>query len=231
MIKLHRNFLIGPGWSGTNIDDDWKSITSELYFDGQQVNLSAFGTVDVPDNFPPTRIWAVQIEGLTLGKHTLHTIVHLSQDLSDTGDGSTYLKGTYDNQYTLIVQQCPVDIPNSLQTTATPPPSDAQHSGGKFGYILSLSYDCGDRIDSVVPGSPFDKAGILQDDLIVAVENTLVNTDNTTSLSDGSLDLTILDGYAPGDTATLIIEHIGELKQVQVTAVAKLPPGAPKISR
>lgn len=80
----------------------------------------------------------------------------------------------------------------------------------------NLSYDYGALIlrgqqitdFAVVPGSPADKAGIVENDIILELNNTKIDTEH--QLSD------LIAKYSVGDTVTIKIWHKGEEKTVQV---------------
>ncbi len=61
----------------------------------------------------------------------------------------------------------------------------------------------------VVPGSPAAAAGLAENDIILAVNGTEVNNDNTLS--------SLLQTYGVGDTVTLRVYHQGKEKDVKVT--------------
>jgi serine protease Do len=65
---------------------------------------------------------------------------------------------------------------------------------------------------AVIPGSPADKAGIVENDIILDVNG--VKIDDTNSLSD------IIRGDSVGQTITLTILHKGVQKNVSVTLQA-----------
>jgi serine protease Do len=62
---------------------------------------------------------------------------------------------------------------------------------------------------AVIPGSPADKAGLEENDIILAV--------NGTKIEPGKSLARILAKYTPGETVTLKVLHDGEEKEVQVT--------------
>ena len=61
---------------------------------------------------------------------------------------------------------------------------------------------------AVIPGSPADKAGITENDIILEVNNEKITKDN--QLGD------IVVKYNVGDTITLKVWHKGQLKDIQV---------------
>ncbi|MEK7637365.1 MAG: trypsin-like peptidase domain-containing protein [Patescibacteria group bacterium] len=65
-----------------------------------------------------------------------------------------------------------------------------------------------DNSVAVVPGSPADKAGIVENDIILSVNGADINTDRSLS--------GLLSKFNPGDTVTLTIYHKGETKEVKV---------------
>lgn len=85
----------------------------------------------------------------------------------------------------------------------------------------SLQYDYGAlvlhgdaRTDlAVVPGSPADKAGIVEQDIILKIDGQKITTD--TDLGH------IIAQHAVGDTVTLTISHKGEEKDISVTLVKR----------
>jgi len=62
---------------------------------------------------------------------------------------------------------------------------------------------------AVIPGSPADKAGIIENDIIFEVNGQKINSDN--QLSDAIIK------YNVGDNITLKIWHKGEIKDIQAT--------------
>jgi serine protease Do len=76
-----------------------------------------------------------------------------------------------------------------------------------YGVIVSRGANSTDL--AVTPGSPADKAGIVENDIILEVGGTKVDTDNP--LAD------LIGKYKPGDQVKLKISHRGEEKEVTVT--------------
>ncbi len=62
---------------------------------------------------------------------------------------------------------------------------------------------------AVVPGSPADKAGLMGNDIILAVNGTKIDENNTLA--------SLISNYNPGDTVTLRIYHKGQEENVKVT--------------
>jgi hypothetical protein len=100
---------VGHGWFSADEalrDSNWAAMAWELYLDGQQVDLDAFGTYD--DDLPQTglpghdpdeevmtklRSWDVVLVNPTLGAHTLRSVLTVSQALDDgfhVTDAGTY---------------------------------------------------------------------------------------------------------------------------------------------
>jgi len=62
---------------------------------------------------------------------------------------------------------------------------------------------------AIIPGSPADKAGLLENDIILEVEGEQINEENPLGR--------IINKYSPGDTVTLKILSKGEEKDMKVT--------------
>ncbi len=62
---------------------------------------------------------------------------------------------------------------------------------------------------AVIPGSPADKAGIVENDIILKVNGEKVNQNNSLSK--------LIQKHSPGDTIDLFIYHKGEKKHIQAT--------------
>lgn len=83
----------------------------------------------------------------------------------------------------------------------------------------NLPYNYGDLIArgnsitelAVIPGSPADKAGLMENDIILEVDGTKIDNTNGKSLSD------LIAQHKVGDTVTLKVWHKGQEKDVQVT--------------
>ncbi|NTW45616.1 MAG: PDZ domain-containing protein [Candidatus Moranbacteria bacterium] len=61
---------------------------------------------------------------------------------------------------------------------------------------------------AVIPGSPADKAGIVENDIILEIDGTRIDSDHTVG--------DMVAGHRVGDTVTLKIFHKGETKDVSV---------------
>lgn len=80
---------------------------------------------------------------------------------------------------------------------------------------LSVDYGAilvrGDRTSdlAVIPGSPADKAGLEENDILLEIDGTRISEDNSIT--------SILSEYRPGDVISLKIQHDGEEKTVELT--------------
>jgi S1-C subfamily serine protease len=61
---------------------------------------------------------------------------------------------------------------------------------------------------AVMPGSPADKAGLMENDIILEINGTKIDADHSL--------VSLLSQYAPGEEVTLKIWHKGEVKDVKV---------------
>ncbi len=75
-------------------------------------------------------------------------------------------------------------------------------------YGMLVSPDNTPNALAVVPGSPADKAGIQQNDIILEIDGKQLNEKYL--LND------VIDAHSPGDTITLKIYHKGDTKTIQV---------------
>jgi serine protease Do len=88
----------------------------------------------------------------------------------------------------------------------TPDIAQQQNLPESYGALV-VSGDTPDDV-AVIPGSPADKAGLVENDIILEVNGTKVDENN--SLSD------LLDNFNPGDTVSLQVYEKGQTKTVQV---------------
>lgn len=65
-----------------------------------------------------------------------------------------------------------------------------------------------DQSAAVVPGSPADKAGLVENDIILSVNGTEINADHSLA--------GLLSKYNPGDTIALKVYHKGETIEIKV---------------
>lgn len=76
-----------------------------------------------------------------------------------------------------------------------------------FGALVARGQQVTDF--AVIPGSPADKAGIVENDIILEVNGTKVDVDHSLA--------SLLAQFGVGDTITLKVWHKGETKDVKVT--------------
>ena len=90
---------IGHGWFTATAElreANWKVMVWELYLDGQQLDLNAFGAYDddlpqkgLPGQDPnkeiitKLRTWDVLLTKIQPGAHKLRSVVHIKQDVND----------------------------------------------------------------------------------------------------------------------------------------------------
>ena len=125
---------VGHGWWTADEalrDSCWEAMTWELYLDGRQVELNAFGNfdADLPQTGLPgrdadeevitkLRSWDVVVENPTAGAHTLRSVLHLSQQVDD-GFHVTEA-GTYELVVNFTVEAAPAKaLPETGGTTPT----------------------------------------------------------------------------------------------------------------
>lgn len=91
------------------------------------------------------------------------------------------------------------------------PITDEVRSANQLPYDYGMLVTRGERQEdlAVVPGSPADKAGLVENDIILEVDGQALN--ERLLLSD------VLSNRRPGDPVTLKIYHRGEVKTVRVT--------------
>lgn len=68
---------------------------------------------------------------------------------------------------------------------------------------------------AVVPGSPADKAGIVENDILLEINGTKIDADHSL--------ISLLSQYAPNDTITLTLWHKGETKKIPVVLDERQP--------
>ena len=153
---------IGHGWFSADEalrDSCWQAMTWELYLDGQQVDLNAFGTYDadlpqkgLPGHDPneevitKLRSWDVVLGNPTAGAHTLRSVLHLSQQVDD-GFHVTEA-GTYELVVNFTVEAAPA---TALPETGGTNPSGMLPLWLGIGGLLLLALGLGLRRASSRP--------------------------------------------------------------------------------
>jgi len=153
---------VGHGWFSADEalrDSNWQAMTWELYLDGQQVDLNAFGTYDadlpqtgLPGHDPneevitKLRSWDVVVENPTAGAHTLRSVLHVSQQVDD-GFHVTEA-GTYELVVNFTVEAAPA---KALPETGGTTPSGTLPLWLGVGGLLILALGLGLRRASSRP--------------------------------------------------------------------------------
>ena len=153
---------IGHGWFSADEalrDSNWQAMTWELYLDGQQVDLNAFGTYDadlpqtgLPGHDPneevitKLRSWDVVVGNPTAGAHTLRSVLHVSQQVDD-GFHVTEA-GTYELVVNFTVEAAPA---KALPETGGTSPSGTLPLWLGVGGLLILALGLGLRRASSRP--------------------------------------------------------------------------------
>ena len=116
---------VGHGWFSIDeatCDANWQAMSWELYLDGEQIDLQAFGNYDddlpmkgLPGHSPDEevitklRTWNVILAGLQPGEHSLRSIVVIDQNI-DTGF-HTNAPGKYELVVNFKVEIPPAETP------------------------------------------------------------------------------------------------------------------------
>ena len=87
-------------------------MTWELYIDGHQVNLPAFGTDDFPYGRQVVRRWQVMLENVTAGDHTRRSAFRVRENIFD--GMVTFPAGTYDTTYRFTTTLSEVKEPEDV---------------------------------------------------------------------------------------------------------------------
>jgi hypothetical protein len=153
---------VGHGWFSADEalrDSCWQAMTWELYLDGRQVDLNAFGSYDadlpqtgLPGHGPneevitKLRSWDVVLGNPTAGAHTLRSVLHVSQQVDD-GFHVTEA-GTYELVVNFTVEAAPA---KALPETGGTTPSGTLPLWLGVGGLLILALGLGLRRTSSRP--------------------------------------------------------------------------------
>ncbi len=85
--------------------------------------------------------------------------------------------------------------------------ADANNLSNDYGALIVRGDNPTDL--AVIPGSPADKAGLVENDIILEVNGQKVDASHPL--------VNLISGFKPGDKVTLKVSHKGEEKDVQVT--------------
>jgi hypothetical protein len=81
----------------TQRDALWEARTWELSIDGYAVDLPAFNIADFDSELDGKkyeyRVWRIRLRDIPEGKHTLHYLMHVNQQIED--DPYSQIPGTY----------------------------------------------------------------------------------------------------------------------------------------
>jgi poly(3-hydroxybutyrate) depolymerase len=137
--------VIGYGeYAGTQeeLDASWQSKSWELYVDGKQVDLSAFGTFDV-DLGEKVRAWKVTLENLSPGVHNLRYIIR-SLDGESEPDDVTWKFTVADEDIVDLSTPTPAPVSYPALTSAINPGQHEYTSEkAQFNFLLYLPLDYG----------------------------------------------------------------------------------------
>lgn len=128
------NFNGVPYDNITEAEKPWKEIKSEVTFDGQNLNLPAFGYMEIDlygSEWKYARIWNLMVDNISPGKHTIWTVW-------EAGDE------THTDTYVFTVAEKPETFP----TLSTEVISGLQfHTSEKanLNYILYIPIDYGEN--------------------------------------------------------------------------------------
>lgn len=108
-----------------------------------------------------------------------------------------------------------IALPLAAQATpATPPPAATTGYGAWFGSIPDMDHPGpGIRLSGTSPGSPADKAGLLQGDVITSIAGT--------AMEDLRAMVDVLRKHAPGDTVEVVYRRVLEEKKVKLVLGAR----------
>jgi hypothetical protein len=128
---LFGNCTGAGGSSPEDREKDWPKLESEYTFDGQAINLPAFGYLDfdLPGENLYARVWNVMVENITPGTHTVQCTYEL--------DGES---GT--NIQVITVSEGAETFP-TLSTGATPGLQPYSSEEARLDYFLYLPSDYG----------------------------------------------------------------------------------------
>jgi predicted esterase len=115
-------------------DEPWKEIKSEVTFDGQNLNLPAFGYMEIELNeaeWKYARIWNLMVDNISLGIHTIQTVWE---------DGDE----TQTNTYVFTVAEKPETFP-TLSTEAISGPQFHTSEIANINYILYIPSNYGEN--------------------------------------------------------------------------------------
>jgi predicted esterase len=115
-------------------DEPWKEIKSEVTFDGQNLNLPAFGYMEVElsdAEWKYARIWNLMVDNISPGRHTIQTVWEDSDE-------------TQTNTYVFTVADKPETF-STLSTEVAPRLQFHTSEEANLNYILYIPRDYGEN--------------------------------------------------------------------------------------
>ena len=154
------------------------ALSYEITLDGRPFDLAAFGTLDTPpgDQGPgQNRNYFFELANLTPGKHLYRRIMRISKDFGTLKAGISEARIAINIGSENFATPCPqLDTLSASTPEVTAPPGTRE--AGQSAY-LGISYavsSCGDAVGEVEPDSPALTAGLMANDVILAVNGVSV---------------------------------------------------------
>jgi hypothetical protein len=222
-IPALNELLIGDGLIVANnpdaLDAAWDVIEWELYLDGQEIDLDAFGdltfeTAAVTGEVIFQRTWAVGLARLQPGVYELRSVIRFTEAL-----GEEIQAGEFDVTYTLNVGRenysipCP-DAELPTLSDVTPTPRDRIAQPGYVGVTINTDR-CGALIATIQPGSPASKSGLREGDVVMYIDAVEITTSQQL--------VSYVAGKRPGDAVTFTVARDDEVLNITL-ALGVRPP-------
>lgn len=149
------------------------------------------------------------LSGCSIGRFAFNSIQRASQNMHFRGSNDYKEKGDASNKFDFKNMPCNPENRNSKNNQQDL--NDAQENTPFMGIEMAIPENAakGVLVNSVISGSPAEKAGIKAQDVITAVNGKEVK-------SPANLSQTVL-GYKVGDTIKVTINRSGQSQELSVT--------------